>query len=69
LKNFASFWLIFLHDTLLKSSNFTFYFVSVARQPDKYVLKYHARKFRCHLRAHCPLPTCQSQGAYGRIAS
>jgi hypothetical protein len=26
LKNFASFWPIFLHDTPLKSSNFTFYF-------------------------------------------
>jgi hypothetical protein len=26
LKNFVSFWPIFLHDTPLKSSNFTFYF-------------------------------------------
>jgi hypothetical protein len=26
LKNFASFWPIFLHDTPLKSLNFTFYF-------------------------------------------
>jgi hypothetical protein len=29
------------------------------------VLKYHARKLRCHVRAHCLLPTCQSQGALG----
>jgi hypothetical protein len=32
-------------------------FVSVARQPDKHMPKYHARKLRCHLRV------CQSQGA------
>jgi hypothetical protein len=73
LKNFASFWQIFLHDAPLKSSNFMFYhwkawilrsiFLSVARQPDKHMLKYHAHKLRCHLRVHCPLPTCQSQGA------
>jgi hypothetical protein len=32
-------------------------FVSVARQPDKHMLKYHARKLRCHVRAHSgPLP-------------
>jgi hypothetical protein len=69
LKNFVSLWPIFLHDAPLKSRISRSIFVSVARQPDKHVLKYHARKLRCHLGAHCPFTsTCQSQGAYGRIA-
>jgi hypothetical protein len=38
-------------------------FVSVAKQPNKHVLQNHARKLRCHLRAHCQLPPCQSPGA------